>query len=142
VREERGSVWRFAVWFGLLIGWLVMVPLLWSAFASLPSEARLQQTRMAAIPTLGTFFTTLTVSVLELCVLLALLWPWRARRYGTRLALAAAAAFTWFLLTTPLSITRLQWIHRRWLFAVIVVLVAGAFVTGTVRLVRSRRPAE
>jgi hypothetical protein len=118
--------WRLAVWLGLILGWLVMLLHLWSAFATLPSPERLEQTRMVAIPTLQTLAFLVGRSALELAAVLAVLWPWRGRHYGLRVVAAAALLAVWFVATTPLSLSAIGWVHRRWLATT----VAGLLLVG------------
>lgn len=97
----------------------------WSAFSTFPTAERLEQSRLVAIPTLGSFVRLAGRSAAELAVLLALLWPWQARAWAARAGLAAALLTAWFVLTTPLSLSAMDWVHRRWLAAV----AAGLHIT-------------
>lgn len=108
----------------LILSWLVMLLYAWSAFATFPSTERLERSHMAAIPTLATVAWLVVRSALELTVLLALLWPWSRRYYALRTATAALLLPVYFLLTAPLTLTLVEWVHRRWLAAVELALIA------------------
>lgn len=128
---------RFALTILLALGWIALVPMLWSAFSTLPSAERLEQSRMARIPTLGAFLFVLGKSAVELLAVLALTWP-RVRGYATRLAVAALGLVAWFFFSTPLSLTRMEWLHRRWLVAMVLLLLAALVLELGLRLVRRR----
>jgi hypothetical protein len=115
--DDRGAYWRLALWCLLIVGWLVMLPQLWAAFATVPSAERLEQARLVPIPTLQTVALLVARSASEMAVVLGLLWPWRARHYLVRILGAAALLAAWFVLTTPLSLSAVAWVHRRWLAA-------------------------
>ena len=72
-------------------------------------------------------------------MVLALLWPWRARRFLLRLWLAAAGALTWFLVSTPLTLHRMAWVHRRWLAGVAAGLLVAAVLASVAVLARRLR---
>ena len=131
---------RFLFWLALIASWLVLLPLLWSAFSDVPSPERLQQQRTVGIPTLATLGWTIAKSFAELTAVLALAWP-RGRWYAARLWAAAIGLAAWFVYSTPLGITKLEWVHRRWLAAVIVSLVVAGAAAGVARVVRARRVA-
>jgi hypothetical protein len=133
--------WRLVLWTLFILGWLAMLLHLWSAFATFPSAERLEQSRLVAIPTLRTVALLAGRSMLELAAVLALLWPWRARAYLARILVAAVLLATWFVLTTPLSLSAATWVHRRWLAAMVVTLLAAAAVSlaaSGARLLRAR----
>ena len=135
---------RLAVWALLVAGWLIAVWFMWDALTTLPSSERLETSRLVAIPTLRTFWAAALFSGLELAILLALLWPWRPELYATRVALALLGLVTWFIITTPLDITRMDWVHRRWMAATAAVLAATLVLLlsarGIARLRRSGPP--
>jgi hypothetical protein len=131
--------WRLALWLGLTAGWLVMLPYLWSAFATLPTAERLEQTRTVAIPTLQTVALLAARSALELGAVLALLWPWWQRHYAKRLLAAATGLVAWFVLTTPLSLSAVGWVHRRWLAAMTLALLLAFGVVLAARAGRAAR---
>jgi hypothetical protein len=113
----------------------------WSAFSTLPSAERLQESRLTQIPSLATLRNVVLRSAAELVALLLLLWP-AARLYLVRVAAAVAALIAYFIATVPLSVTSLAWVHRRWLAALIIAL-AAVFISGvTARIMRRLyRPA-
>lgn len=121
---------RALLWLGVALSWIVLLPLLWSAVTTLPSAERLEQTRTAAIPTLRTLVMVIALSAAEAAFALLLLWPrWRGA-YTARLLGAAVVLGAWFVASTPLSMSRLDWVHRRWL-----ALVAfGLMIVGVFRL--------
>jgi hypothetical protein len=132
-RSEAGRVrverWvRLGFWVALIASWLVMVAHLWDALTTLPSAERPEQTRMAVIPTPRTFAAAVIFSALELGVALALLWPWRPAWYGARLAMTGLGLVTWFIITTPMGLSQMDWVHRRWLAFMILATAAALFV--------------
>jgi hypothetical protein len=100
----------------LAVSWLVMLLYAWSAFSSLPSPERLEISRMARLPTFTTMTRLAGRSAAELAVMIALAWP-VPRRYVPRLLAAVLALPVWFILTVPLTLTVVEWVHRRWLAA-------------------------
>jgi hypothetical protein len=126
---------RLVFWFALLLSWIVLLPVLWSAFSTVPSAERLSQSHMVEIPTLGTVVMLVGKSAAELVVVLALTLPWWRRRYLTRLWLAAVGAWAWFFASTPMGLTRMAWMHRRWLAGVAAALLVAAVVGAMGRVV-------
>ncbi|HUG39736.1 MAG TPA: hypothetical protein VMM12_04590 [Longimicrobiales bacterium] len=110
--EQR---FRLGLWVLLILGWVVAVWMMWEALTTVPGAERLETSRLVAIPTPRTFFAAAAFAGLELAVVLAILWPWREDFYATRLLAAALALVTWFIMTTPLQLSRMDWVHRRWL---------------------------
>lgn len=143
--ESRRVEWaRRGFWLLLVVSWAVAVWYMWDAMTTMPSAERLQQTRMAEIPGPRRFFTAATFSAMELAVLLAALWPWRPAWYGSRLAIAALGTLTWFVVTTPMDLSRMDWVHRRWLAFLVLAQVVALLVLLAYRAVtafRERRPA-
>lgn len=132
---------RFTLPAALVLGWLIMLPLLWRAFTTVPSAERLRESRMVRIPTLDTVIQQAGLSAIELGVALLLTWPGRFAL--TRLWIAAIGAWAWFLATAPLGLSTVQWVHRRWLAATALVLLACAIGAVILRLVRrTRTPAH
>jgi hypothetical protein len=113
-----------------------MVGYMWDALTMVPSAERLEETRMAVIPTPRTFFAAAAFSALELAVVLAALWPWRPALYATRLGMTALALATWFVITTPMGLSRMDWVHRRWLVFMAVATALALMVTLGYRLAR------
>lgn len=132
---------RFIFWLALAASWVVLLPFLWSAVSTLPSAERLEQTRTVAIPSLGSFLRVMAMSAAELAVTLLLTWPTWRRAYTFRLLGAAALLGAWFVFSAPMSLTRLEWAHRRWLaLLAFAVLAAGAYrlFRGMMRRLRPR----
>lgn len=126
---ERWATWatwaRVGFWCGLILSWVVMVAYMWEALTTLPSAERLEESRMAVVPTPRTFAAAAIFSALELGVVLAALWPWRPAYYPVRLALTAMALLTWFVMTIPMGLSQMDWVHRRWLGFMILATAAG-----------------
>lgn len=133
-RVERWAPVVF--WAFLVVTWVVAVYYLWDAMTTIPSAERLERSKMVAIPTPRTFFAAAAFSAMELAVVLAALWPWRTQYYATRLAVTALVMGTWFVLTTPMQLSRMDWVHRRWLALVILTLVVALGAVLLYRLAR------
>lgn len=131
---------RVVFWWLLVAGWVVAVWFMWEALTTVPSAARLESSRLLAIPTVRTFFAATLFSALELIVILGLLWPWRPQLYATRLAIAALALLTWFVITIPLDLTRMDRVHRIWLLGTAVATLAALLALLAGRAVRRLRP--
>jgi hypothetical protein len=127
---------RLGFWLALVGSWVVMVAHMWDALTTLPSAERLEESRMAVIPTPRTFAAAAIFSALELGVVLVALWPWRSGWYAARLALAALGLITWFIITTPMGLSQMDWVHRRWLGVMILATAAALAVHLAYRLVR------
>jgi hypothetical protein len=121
---------RIALWAVLAVSWVVAVAYMWDAMTMVPSAERLEESKVVGIPTPRTFFTSAIFSGMELAVVLAALWPWRPEFYATRLGITGLGLVTWFIMTTPMDLSRMDWVHRRWLafmvLAIVVALVALA----------------
>jgi hypothetical protein len=136
-RPEGVGRWaRIGLWGLLVASWVVMVAYMWDALTMVPDAARLEQTRMAVIPTPRTFLAAVAFSALELGVVLALLWPGRSGYYAVRLAGASLGLLTWFVITIPMGMSRMDWVHRRWLFFLILATAAALLVELGLRLAR------
>lgn len=113
---DRNVEWvRRGFWLLLALSWAVALWYMWDAMTTIPDAARLQESRLVEIPGPRRFFAAAAFSAMELAVVLAALWPWRPAFYATRLAITALAVLTWFITTTPLDLSRMDWVHRRWL---------------------------
>ena len=88
---------------------------------------------MSRIPTIGTLTWLAARSVLELAAMVGLAWP-AARRYATRLLVALIALAGWFIATAPLTLTGVEWVHRRWLAAVWAGFLLALIVTAAGRM--------
>jgi hypothetical protein len=128
--------WRLGLWFGLILGWLIMLLYLWAGFATLPSAERLEHSRMMAIPTLRTVVLLGVRSMVELGVLLLVLWPGWARFWAARLLTSSLLLAGWFLVTTPLTLSTMDWVHRRWIAANAAVLLLAFIVVVTAAVAR------
>jgi hypothetical protein len=137
-RHERTvRTWaRTGLWLVLVLSWAIMVAYMWDALTTIPDAERLEETRMAVIPTPRTFFAAVAFSALELAVVLALLWPWRDAYYTARLAGALLALLTWFVITVPMGMSRMDWVHRRWLSFLVLATAGALLVDLGYRLVR------
>jgi len=134
--ERRPARARLVFWLALALSWVILLPLLWSAVSTLPSAERLEQTRTVPIPTLASFLRVMAVSAAELAAVLLVTWPGWSRAYTARLFAAAMMVGVWFVMSVPMTLTRLGWVHRRWL-----ALVAFAlFAAGVYRLARRLMP--
>jgi hypothetical protein len=131
----RAGTWaRTGFWLLLVVSWVVMVAYMWEALTTLPSAARLEESRMAVIPTPRTFAAATIFSALELGVVLAALWPWWPAYYPARLGLTAMALITWFLITIPMGLSQMDWVHRRWLGFMILATATALVVDLTYRV--------
>ena len=136
-RAER--LLRVGFWVGLAATWLIAVWYMWEAMATLPSSVRLETTRQVAIPTLRTFYAAAIFSALELALVMAVLWPWRPEYYATRLTVAVLALATWFVITTPMDLSRMDWVHRVWLISTASLCLAALLALLLYRAIRWSR---
>jgi hypothetical protein len=111
-----------------VLSWPVMLARMWAAFWTLPSAELLERQRTVQAPTLTDLWTEAAVSGIELAAVCLLVWPRWERYYRTRLLLAGAGAFAWFVASAPLAITSVQRVHRLWLFLLAVFLLAAFLV--------------
>lgn len=133
-RLERAV--RIGFWGLLVVGWCVAVYQMWEAMTTIPSAERLATSRMVVIPTPRTFFAAVAFSAMELAIVLAALWPWRPAYYASRLAITALVMFTWFVVTTPMQLSRMDWVHRVWLALTILALLVAFVAVLASRLIR------
>lgn len=117
--EQR---FRVGLWLLLIVGWISAVWLMADTLTTLPASEGLGDSPLVGTPTGRTFFAAAAFSALELAVILAVLWPWRQDYYALRLSTAALALVTWSIMTAPLQLTRLDWVHRWWLVAMVVTI--------------------
>lgn len=140
-RLERTA--RIAFWALLALSWLVAVAFMWEAMSRVPSAERLEESKLVVIPTPQTFLTAAIFSGMELAIVLAALWPWKPDFYASRLGVTALTLVTWFIMTTPMDLSRMDWIHRRWLAFLIVASLVALLALLLYRLSRhlvTRRP--
>lgn len=136
--EDQWAKWaRIGIWTLLMVSWAIQVAYMWDALTTVPSAERLEETRMAVIPTSRTFFAAMVFSALELSVVLVALWPWRAGYYTARLSGTTLALVTWFIMTTPMDLSRMDWVHRRWLFFLILAVGGALLVSAAYRSIRA-----
>jgi hypothetical protein len=135
-RERIERYVRIGFWLLLLVSWIIAVTGMWDALTTVPSAERLEESRMVVIPGPRTFFAAAIFSAMELAVVLAALWPWRPRFYASRLALTALAIVTWFLMTVPMDVSRMDWVHRVWIAFLAVAVTAALLVLLLYRLIR------
>lgn len=127
------SLPRILFCLALVISWMIMMAYAWSAFSTMPTPERLETSRMSRIPTIGTLTWLAARSVLELAAMVGLAWP-ASRRYATRLFVALIALAGWFFATAPLTLTGVEWVHRRWLAAVWAGFLLALIVTAAGRM--------
>lgn len=130
---------RIGFWLLLLVSWVVAVVYMWEAVSTIPSAERLEQTRLVEIPGPRRFLAAAAFSLMELTVVLAALWPWRPAYYGTRLAITTLGVLTWFIMTTPMDLSRMDWVHRRWLAWLVLAQAVALLVLAVFRLVLGLR---
>lgn len=130
---------RWVLWTSLVLSWLVMLPVVWAAFSTLPSPERLARSRMIEIPTLGSVALIVLVSAIELAAVLALLFPGLTRRFLARLWIAAVGVWIWFFASTPLDLAKVEWVHRRWLALVGAALLLGAGIATVARILGPKK---
>lgn len=136
VGSRLESAGRLTLWGLLVLSWVVAVAHMWDALTAVPSAERLGGSTVVGVPTPRTFFTAAIFSAMELALVLALLWPWRPEYYASRLALTVLALVTWFVTTTPMDLSRIDWVHRRWMAALILLTLLALVVLLAYRLVR------
>ncbi len=141
---RRRPRWRLLLLAALVVSWLVSVPYMWKSVTTVPSAARLQamQSRIMHVPSPTTFLKTTGQSFVELAVVLALLWPWWCRFWLARLVLAFLGLAVWAVITMPLELTELEWVHHRWLVGADLLLLIGIVTTIVARLLRAVRSAR
>lgn len=120
----------------LALSWVVAVAYIWDALMTLPPAERVEESTVVGIPTPRMFLTAAIFSAMELALVLALLWPWRPEYYASRLAVTALALVTWFVTTTSTDLSRVDWVHRRWLAGMILLTLLALVTLLAYRLVR------
>ncbi len=143
VESTRTERWvRWGVWSVLLLSWVVAV--VWMREVA-DAEPALEGVQLAAASGPRRFLTAAAFSGMELAVVLGILWPGRPSYYFARLAVMALAALTWLIITIPLELSRLDWVHHVWLAFLVVALGVGLVVLLAVRgldALRERRPTR
>ncbi len=128
----------------LVVSWAVSVPYMWKSVTTVPSAQRLQemQSRIMHVPSPTTFLKTTGQSFVELAVVVALLWPGWRRFWLARLVLAFLGLAVWAVVTVPLELTELEWVHHRWLVgadALLLIAIVATVVGRFLRLARGGR---
>ncbi len=141
-RARLGLGARILLAAALVLSWLVSVPYMWKAVTTVPSAQRLQemQSRIMHVPSPTTFLKLTGQSFVELLVVVVLAWPWWRRFWLARLVLAFLGLAAWAVVTVPLELTELEWVHHRWLVgadALLLIAVVAAILARLIRAVRA-----
>jgi hypothetical protein len=118
----------------LALSWPVMLALMWQAFWTVPPPEVLEQTRFVQPPTFGSLRHTVLLSAAELAALA--LWLWPGRHYVPRLLFSPILLSLYFIFTTPLGLTTVDQVHRRWLALWILLLGLIALLVALRSVVR------
>jgi hypothetical protein len=121
---------RFRTIVALLVGisWLVLLVLMWRAYRTVPTAEQLADARHVRPPLPADLLVNFLSSTVEAAVLLILLWPQWARRYILRVTAGLIGLVVWFFVTVPLDLNTMEWLHRRWLALMILVLLLIPFI--------------
>ena len=117
---------RITVWYrwalaGIVAGsWVVLAVMMWRAFHTLPSAEQLADAREVRPPLPADLLLNMGKSLVVAVLLIGVLWPGRGRYYLLRAGIAFLALVAWFLMTVPLSLNNMEWLHRRWLAFMVV----------------------
>lgn len=122
---------------------------MWKAVTTVPSAERLQamQSRIMHVPSPATFLRLTAQSFGELLTVALLVWPWWRRAWLLRLAVAFIGLAAWAVVTVPLELTELEWVHHRWMVGADALLLLGFLASAVVRFAgavsgRGRRGAQ
>lgn len=110
------------------LSWLVVVYLMWRAFRTLPTPEELADARAVRPPLPVDFYVNLLTSAGEALFLIVVLWPTWARHYILRAIGALLALIVWFFATVPLDLNTMEWVHRRWLAFLVLLLLLVPFI--------------
>ena len=108
--------------------WIVLVIWMWREFHTLPSAEALADDRKVRPPLPIDLYRNLATSFGELIFMIVILWPGSAKRYVGRAAIALLAMIAWFIATVPLDLNQMEWLHRRWLALMVVLLLVVLIV--------------
>ena len=122
------SRFRTAVAVLIAISWVVLLILMWRAYRTVPSAEQLADARHIRPPLPTDFYFNLLSSTVEAVVLIILLWPGWVRRYVLRAVAALLGLVVWFFMTVPLDLNTMEWLHRRWLAAMVLLMLLIPFV--------------
>jgi len=141
---RRAVAWRILLLAALVGSWLVSIPYMWKSVTTVPSAERLQamSSRIMHVPTPVTFLRTTGQSFVELALVGLLVWPWWRRFWLARLVVAFLGLAVWAVVTVPLELTDLEWVHHRWLVgadALLLVALAVSVVAAFVGMMRRLR---
>lgn len=135
--ETRGErMARLVFWIVIALSWVAAVAFMWEGMSRVPSAERLEESRLVTIPTPRTFLTAAIFSGMEVALVLAALWPWKPDFYAARMGVTALALITWFIMTTPMDVSRMDWIHRRWLAFMVALITITLVILLVYRLWR------
>lgn len=137
--NRAATIYRHALVIGIAASWVVLVVLMWAAFRRLPSAEELADARHVRPPLPADFIINVAESGGVTALLIAILWPRTAWRYILRTCIALVVLATWFLMSVPLDLNNMEWLHRRWLALMIVLLL---FTLLTYPLLARRRRIE
>lgn len=124
---------RIALWLILALSWVVAVVYMWEAVTATQTAERLELPTAVGVPSVRTWVAAAIFSGMELGLVLAVLWPWRGDFFASRLAVAGLALVTWFIMTAPMDVGRVDRVHRQWL-----AFMAAAALLGLMTLLACR----
>lgn len=118
--------------------WIVLVILMWRAYHTLPTAEELADARRVRPPLPMDLYTHIGMSFGEMLVMVLLAWP-RERYFLLRVILAAIALIIWFFATVTMDLNTMEWLHRRWIAFVVLLLLLTAVIYPFVFRKRSRQ---
>ena len=136
--KKTASVYRATVVVVIGSSWLLLIVLMWRAYHTLPSAEQLADDRHVRPPLPADFLMNVMQSLAVTLLLIAALWPGSTWRYLLRVAVALIALVAWFLMTVPLDLNTMDWLHRRWLALMIVLLLLTLIVYPLLNLGKRR----
>jgi hypothetical protein len=126
--KNAAATFRMALAGAIALSWLVLVVMMWRAYHTLPSAEALADARAVRPPLPADFLFHGAQSFAVAVLLIAGLWPRAARRYILRVTTGLCALVAWFLITVPLDLNTMEWLHRRWLALIILLLLLTLMV--------------
>jgi hypothetical protein len=139
--KKTTLVYRTAVVTLIGVSWVVLVVMMWRAYHTLPSAEQLADARHVRPPLPADLLLNLTKSLMVAVLLTAGLWPRATRRYILRVTIALMALIVWFVTTVPLDLNTMEWLHRRWL-ALLILLLLLTLIVYPVLAWRARRETQ